>query len=404
MDYPPVPASPSWLLLLGCLIALGPLAIDMYLPAFPAIEAELGSGAQLTLSGFFAGLVIGQLVYGPISDRVGRRRPILVGTVIYTLASLASTQVTSLEALAALRFLQALGACAGMVLTRAIVRDCCKVRAAAQAQSRLMLVMGLAPILAPTLGGWLLQHAEWRAIFMAQGIAGALIGLACLFSLNESLPPEKRHHTLSIPQITHNFGALLRHRYYMGCTLSSGLTLTGMFAYIAGSPAVLITQYGLSPQEFAVFFGVNAAGFIVTSQVNAWLLKRHHMLPILNRSLWVPMLASLAALTANHYQALSFPLFAVLLFMFIASLGFIVPNASAMGLDTQKQQVGAAASLQGALQFLLAAVAATLLSQWQTHDALPLTLVMSVASVSAFLANRWMLSTATEATWRLDGD
>ena len=383
--------SSRWLLLLGFLIALGPLAIDMYLPAFPAIEQRFGAGAQLTLSGFFAGLVLGQLFYGPISDHIGRRRPILVGITVYTLASFACTQADSLHSLAALRFLQAMGACAGMVLTRAIVRDRCEARAAAQAQSRLMLVMGLAPILAPSLGGWLLQHAQWQAIFIAQGIAGTIILLACTLSLTESLPQERRHKTISIRSVISTFAELLQERRYMGFTLSGGLTMTGMFAYIAGSPDVLISLHGLTPQAYAVFFGMNSAGFIISSQVNAHLLKKHDMTHLLNLGLWVPMTAALVMLVAEIFHLLSLPVLAAALFAYIASLGFIVPNAGAAALATQGQRAGAAASLQGALQFLTAAIAATALAHWQRPDALPLAIVMSMAGTGAFIANRWML-------------
>lgn len=386
-----LPRSNHWLILLGFLVALGPLAIDMYLPAFPSIEQQFGHGAQITLSGFFVGLVLGQLFYGPVSDRIGRRRPVLLGISIYIVASFACVFADSLQELTALRFLQALGACAGMVLSRAIVRDRCDARAAAQAQSRLLLVMGLAPILAPAAGGLLLVKFDWHAIFMVQAVAGLVVLAWAWRALDETHPASNRSQELSFRSVMSTFGELLRERRFMGFTLSSGLVMTGMFAYIAGSPQVMITLKGLSPQHYALVFGANAAGFIATSQINARLLHRHEMTQLLNRALWVPMFAGILLLAAELAQLLSLPLLLGLLFVFIASLGFIAPNAGAAALATQGQRAGAAASLQGSLQFLLATLVSALLAIWQRDDAIPLACVMALCGVGSFVANRWMI-------------
>lgn len=387
----PFSRSNHWLILLGFLVALGPLAIDMYLPAFPAIEQQFGHGAQITLSGFFIGLVLGQLFYGPISDRIGRRRPVLFGITLYILGSLACVFASSLQELTALRFIQALGACAGMVLSRAIVRDRCDARAAAQAQSKLLLVMGLAPILAPSLGGLLLIRFSWHAIFLVQAIAGLIVLVWAWRSLEETHATTQRSPELSVTSVLKTFGELLRERRFMGFTLSSGLVMTGMFGYIAGSPHVMISLKGLSPQHYALVFSTNAAGFIATSQINARLLRRHDMTWLLNRALWVPMICSGLMLVAELTGLLSLPLLLALIFTFMASLGFIAPNAGAAALATQGQRAGAAASLQGSLQFLLATLVSALLAGWHRPDAMPLVSVMAVCGAGAFMANRWML-------------
>jgi DHA1 family bicyclomycin/chloramphenicol resistance-like MFS transporter len=384
--------SSSWLILLGAIVALGPLAIDMYLPAFPAIEHQFGAGAQLTLSGFFIGLVLGQLFYGPVSDRIGRRTPLLFGLGVYTVASFACIFAASLPQLTALRFLQALGACAGMVLSRAVVRDRCDAKSAAQAQSRLILVMGLAPILAPSLGSLLLAVADWRAIFAVQAGAGLLFLVWAWRSLTESHGHQHRSDELSVTQTLKTFWLLLRDRRLMGYTWSSGLAFTGMFAYIAGSPQVLITLKGLSPSHYGIAFGLNAAGFIAASQVNARLLHRLEMNRLLGRAIWLPGLVTLSLLVLERMGWLTLPVLLAGFFLYLTSLGFISPNAGAMALASQPQnRVGAASSLMGSLQFLTATGVSAWLALWQRPDALPLMVVMSACGCGAWLCYRLVL-------------
>ncbi len=388
----PSRSSSRWLLLLGAIVALGPLAIDMYLPAFPAIERQFGAGAQFTLSGFFIGLVLGQLFYGPISDRVGRRTPLLVGLAVYALASLACVFAESLLQLTALRFLQALGACAGMVLSRAVVRDRCSPTEAAQAQSRLILVMGLAPILAPSLGGLLLKTADWRSIFLVQAAAGVLLLVWAMRALEESHGHEHRSDELSVTQVLTTFRALAGDRRFMGYTLSSGLAFTGMFAYIAGSPNVLIQLKGLDPASYGLVFGANAGGFIAASQVNARLVRRTDMNFLLRRAIVLPGMVTVSLLIAELSGHLSLPMLLGGFFLYLTSLGFISPNAGALALASQPQRrVGAAASLMGSLQFALATAVSAWLAVWQRPDAIPLMTVMSVCGVGALTLHRALL-------------
>jgi len=386
------PPSSGWLLLLGAIVALGPLAIDMYLPAFPAIERQFGAGAQFTLSGFFVGLVLGQLFYGPVSDRIGRRKPLLFGLAVYSMASLACVFAASLAELTALRFLQALGACAGMVLSRAVVRDRCEPRQAAQAQSRLILVMGLAPILAPSLGGLLLQTADWRALFAVQAAAGAVLLAWAWRALEESHGHDHRSDELSVPQVLRTFRTLLRDRRFMGYTLSSGMAFTGMFAYIAGSPSVLIQLKGLDPQAYGLLFGANAGGFIAASQVNARLVRHMNMDLLLQRAVWLPGLVTLGMLGAELAGVLSLEGLLAGFFLYLTSLGFISPNAGALSLASQPQhRVGAASSLMGSLQFSMATAVSAWLALWQRPDALPLMTVMTTCGLGALFWHRTLL-------------
>ncbi|NNM50713.1 MAG: multidrug effflux MFS transporter [Pseudomonadales bacterium] len=373
-------------------MALGPLAIDMYLPAFPAIETQLGHGAQLTLSGFFLGLVIGQLIYGPVSDHVGRRAPLLFGVGVYVLASLACSFSTSMHQLIALRFMQALGACSCMVISRAIVRDRCHARAAAQAQSRLMLVMGAAPILAPSLGSFLLRHFSWQGIFILQALAASLALFAAWWALEETHPLAKRQHTPNWHEVPSVFLALLRERRFMGFALSSTLVMAGMFAYITGSPYLLMQVLGVSPQHYALIFSTNAGAFILSSQLNAYWLRRYDMTVLLNRAIHLPVLTGIAMIVitwaGNHslYGLLG------LLFLYMGSLGFIVPNAVAAALATQgSQRAGTAASLMGAMQFGLATLVSSVMASWHRQDAIPVVCMMGLCALLAWGTNCWLL-------------
>ena len=270
-------------LILGALAAFGPLSIDMYLPALPTIAADFGTttaAVQQTLSVFFVGLALGQLFYGPIADRVGRRTPLLFGCAMYAVVSLLCMFAPSVAWLMGLRFLQALGSAAGVVIGRSVVRDLFDERKSARMYSFLVLVMGIAPITAPLIGGQLLIAFGWRAIFLV--LAG--FGLLCLalvwFGLDESLPAERRTreglgHTLRV------YGGLLADGRYMGFALAGGLASAAMFAYISGSAFVFIELNGVPPDRFGFFFGVNAFGLIAASQLNRRLLERYTSVELL---------------------------------------------------------------------------------------------------------------------------
>lgn len=367
------------LLILGALSAFGPLAIDFYLPAFPAMAHAFATDekhVQTTLAAYFLGLSLGQLAYGPVADRFGRRLPLLFGVGLFTLASLACAYAPTLDSLVVARFVQALGGCAGMVLSRAIVSDKCDAVASAKVFSQLMLVMGLAPILAPLLGGVLVNVAGWQSIFLALSLFSGVCLLAVGLGLPESLPTQVPRQPLS--GALRQYLRLLADRAFVGHALTGGIAIAGMFAYIAGSPFVFIKLYGIPPEHYGWLFGSNAAGFILMAQVNARLLAKRGPAFLLARAVWLYLAAALvllavAALRPNALWPLLVPLFVC-----IASLGCIIPNASACAMSGQGARAGSASALMGCLQFSVAAGAAALVGVLHDGSAVPMALVISL--------------------------
>ncbi|HAU67170.1 MAG TPA: Bcr/CflA family drug resistance efflux transporter [Gammaproteobacteria bacterium] len=387
------------LLILGAIVAIGPLSIDMYLPALPALQGYFNTDAstvQLSLASYFIGLAVGQLVYGPISDRVGRLGPLRFGLIVYILASIACAVATSAEALVWLRLLQALGGCAGMVIVRAIVRDRFEPQEMAQVLSTLVLIMGLAPILAPLMGSQILVYFGWQAIF----IVLACFGLFCLLLVMRGMeetwqPPEK---LLTGREILSTYARLLCHRRFMGFALSGGIAQAGMFAYIAASSFVYIQVYGVSTTDFGWYFGANAAGLIIASQTNARLLRRYraehilHFVLAFNACCGLLMLGLILA-DIGGLWGVALPLFAA-----ISSLGFTFPNSTAAAMAPFGDRAGMAAALLGTLQFSLAAMASVAVGWLHDGTALPLAAVISVCGITSVVIMRVMVgATTTEA-------
>ncbi|BBT38301.1 multidrug effflux MFS transporter [Pseudomonas putida] len=369
-------------LILGALSAFGPLAIDFYLPAFPAMAQAFGTDekhVQTTLAAYFLGLSLGQLAYGPVADRFGRRTPLLFGITLFTLASLACAYAPNLQTLVLARFVQALGGCAGMVLSRAIVSDKCDPVASAKVFSQLMLVMGLAPILAPMLGGVLINVSGWQSIFLALSLFSAACLLAVSLGLPESLPPDMPRQPLS--GALRQYLRLLGDRVFLGHALTGGIAIAGMFAYIAGSPFVFIKLYGVPAEHYGWLFGTNAAGFILMAQVNARLLAKRGPAFLLARAVWLYLLAGLALLCVAALRPESLWPLLVPLFLCIASLGCIIPNASACAMSGQGARAGSASALMGCSQFSVAAGAAALVGVLHDGSAVPMALVISLCGV-----------------------
>ncbi|MHB0781691.1 multidrug effflux MFS transporter [Pseudomonas putida] len=366
-------------LILGALSAFGPLAIDFYLPAFPAMAQAFATDekhVQATLAAYFLGLSIGQLAYGPVADRFGRRKPLMFGVTLFTLASLACAYAPNLNTLVVARFIQALGGCAGMVLSRAIVSDKCDPVASAKVFSQLMLVMGLAPILAPMLGGVLVNLAGWQSIFLALSLFSAGCLLAVSLGLPESLPEHIPRQPLS--GALRQYLRLLADRVFLGHALTGGIAIAGMFAYIAGSPFVFIKLYGVPAEHYGWLFGTNAAGFILVAQVNARLLAKRGPAFLLGRAVWLYLVAGLVLLgVAALRPAQLWPLL-VPLFICIASLGCIIPNASACAMSGQGARAGSASALMGCVQFSVAAGAAALVGLLHDGSAVPMAIVISL--------------------------
>lgn len=366
------------------------MSIDMYLPGLPAIAREFGaptSTAQFTLSSFFIGLALGQTVHGPLADRYGRKPPLYAGLILYIFASVGCALATDLSTLIVLRFLQAVGGCAGIVIARAIVRDCCDAQTSARVFSLLMLIMGLAPILAPFIGGWMLWFAGWRAIFAVL----ALFGLGCLLAVWRHLQETRPAHTIgstSIGAALRVYGELLRDRHFIGYVLTGGLAHAGMFAYITGSPHVFIEVYGVSAQNFGWLFGLNALGLIASSQINRHLLIQHSADAILRRANRATVLLGLGLLAVAISGRGGLPLLLVPLFGYSISLGFTGPNAMANALAHQGSRAGSASALLGALQFGIAALSSTLVGLAGGGSALPMATVIASCGLLAYLAHR----------------
>ncbi|WP_158746133.1 multidrug effflux MFS transporter [Acidisphaera sp. L21] len=371
--------------LLGFLTAVGPLSTDMYLPAFPAIEASYGAPegtAQITLASWFAGLAVGQITQGTLSDRFGRRAPLIAGLVIYTLASAGCALAPSLTALTILRAIGAFGGSASLVLPRAMVRDLADGHAAARLMSQLMLVMGVAPILAPTLGGFLLAVANWQVIFWFATVHGAISLLIVIFVLPETLPAERRVK-LGLVGLVSRYGTILRERTFFLYMSIGACVMFSMFAYLSGSPPVYIQLFDLSPPVYGMLFGICAAGYILGAQINPFFLRRFGA----SRVLRVAVRLFLASTIALVICAFAGP-FGVLsvfvpIFLGMCTLGFIQPNTAVGALSPHPTRAGSASALMGTIQFILAAISGSLMGVLADGTAGPMALAMLLGAVCA---------------------
>lgn len=382
-------AYPTWLpILLGFLTAVGPLSTDMYLPAFPAIEASFGvkvGTAQVTLATWFAGLAIGQITQGSLADRYGRRWPLIVGTAIYTLANAGCALAPDLASLATLRFIAAFGGSASMVIPRAIVRDLADGHAAARLMSRLMLVMGAAPILAPSLGGLVLGWFSWHAIFWVTALDGAICCALTWWLLPDTLAPAHRVK-LGLGGMAARFLAVGRDRVFLCYALTGGFGMFGMFSYIAGSAPVFIQHFGFTPGQYAMLFGLSAGMFIVSSQINPRILPRFGSGRVLQGALYAFLAAGiLLVLAALLRLGPAFIVGSVMLSM--GSMGFAMPNATVGALSRHAAQAGSASALMGMLQFTLAAIAGIAVGVLTDGTPLPMAAMMLFGAVGAITAN-----------------
>jgi DHA1 family bicyclomycin/chloramphenicol resistance-like MFS transporter len=381
------------IVLLGSVVAIGPLSIDTYLPAFPSMADTLDaspSAIQLTLTACLAGLALGQLVAGNLSDRLGRRRPILVGLSAYVVASLLCAAAPDVVSLTALRFVQGFAGAAGLVIAQAVVRDLHSGAAAVRLFSSLMLIIGVAPILAPVLGGQLLELSSWRGILGALGIIAAIVALAVALRLPETLPPERRDRR-GLRGTLRTLGYLLGRRDFMGYAIASSLSFATVFAYVSGSPFVLQEIYGRSPTAYSIVFGVNGSGLIVASQVNARLVGRIDSEVLLRRAMLSTATAALVLLAVIASGGLGAWAVMVPLFVIVSSFAFALPNATALALADHPEVAGAASALLGVIQFVSGALVAPLVGIAGTDTALPMAIVMSLLGIAGVVATRVLL-------------
>ncbi|BBY82517.1 Bcr/CflA family drug resistance efflux transporter [Mycolicibacterium pulveris] len=375
------------ILVLGVMVALGPLTIDMYLPALPDIGEQLGvssSVAQLTLTGTLAGLALGQLVVGPLSDSLGRRRPLMAGIALHMVASLLCLLAPNITVLGLARGLQGMGAAAAAVVAVAVVGDLFTESAAATVMSRLILVLGVAPVLAPSLGAAVLLKASWHWVFAALVVmAGALLVVAA-FALPETLPVAHRR-PLNVHGIAVTYRQLLRDMRFMGLVLVAAMSMSGLFAYIAGASFVLQGRYGLDQQVFALVFAAGAIALVGATQFNVVLLRRFAPRTIM---LWALVAAAaagvvfigLAVADAGGLFGFLVPVWAIL-----AAMGLVLPNAPAVALSRHPEASGTAAALLGAAQFGTGAAVAPLVGILGNNE-IALSVVMTVGMVVALFA------------------
>ncbi|TFV81307.1 multidrug effflux MFS transporter [Blastococcus sp. CT_GayMR16] len=347
------PGAARTALTLGAFVAIGPLTIDMYLPALPTITRELGTTAstvQLTLTGTLVGLGLGQLVLGPLSDAFGRRRPLLAGTALHVLASLLVLVAPNVAVLGALRVLQGVGAAAGAVIAIAVVRDLYNGRAAATMLSRLFLVLGAAPVLAPTIGGEILRFTSWRGVFALLAVYGLLMLAVGWATLRETLPPERRR-SAGIRGTLRGYGDLLHDRTYVGLVLVAGLTMAGLFSYVSGSAFVYQGEFGLDEQQFGLLFGAGAFWLIAATQLNPLVLRWWEPQQVLVAGTVGGAVAGGALVVLAGTSTGGLPAVVISLWAVLFACGLALPNAPALALSRHGEAAGSAAALLGAIQF-----------------------------------------------------
>lgn len=373
------------ILIVGSLAAFGPLTIDMYLPGFPEIGHDLDASAssvQLSLTATLIGLALGQLLIGPMSDRFGRRRPLFAGLVLFTVSSALCALSPTIEVLVVLRLAQGLGGSAGIVIAIAVVRDLYSGVTAARFFSVLMLVSGLGPILAPSIGAGLLHTGTWRAIFAALTVLGLVLLAVAVRLLPETLPSGRRNSG----GVGHAIGAMrsvITDRLFLVNALAGGFVSAAIFAYIAGSSFVFQNVYGLSPQLFSLLFGLNACGLIATSQVNGRIVHRYGCSPLLTVGIMGLGLSSVMLLGLVLTDLDTAASVLVCVFVAMSSMGFVVPNSSALAMNNFPHAAGSASSLLGSIRFVMGAVSAPIVGIRGDHDPLPMAVIMAFFALAA---------------------
>lgn len=373
------------ILILGSLAALGPFSIDMYLPGFVDIAQDLKStesNVALSLSSFFIGISVGQLLYGPLLDKFGRKKPLYFGLALYIVASFLCLAVTDVNQLIILRFVQAIGSCATAVASVAMVRDLFSVEESPKVFASLMLVIAVSPMLAPTAGGYLIAALGWKYVFVFLGFMAILMLLASFFKLPESYKPDP-NYSLKPKPILNSFLTVLKEPQFSTYALISSITFSGLFAYVSSSPTVFMKIYEVSKTGYGWIFALLSVFFIGSSQVNSLILKWYTSKQIVTWALLAQCIFSLIFLIFALNNWLSLYSTIGFIALFLCCLGFINPNAAALSLAPFSKNAGSASALMGALQMGLGALASVMVSLFSEHSIVPMPLVMTVA---AFIA------------------
>lgn len=372
--------------MLGLLSAIGPFSIDMYLPGFKSIALDLQTNIehiQLSLTSFFIGIAGGQMIYGPLLDRFGRKSPLLIGLLIYIGASISCVFIQSADGLIILRFIQALGSCAGMVASRAMVRDYFPPSETAKIFSMLMLVIGISPILAPTMGGYIIEIWGWHYIFVFLTILTILISLGVIFILPKSKP--NINISLLPTPIIKGFWIVLKNPQFLIYSVAGGTASSGLYAYLSGSPFVMMEIYGLNEKQYGWVFALLAAGLIITSQLNTLVLKRFSSENISKYALMVQAIAGSFMLILALSNSLTLHGIIVLIFCFLACQGFVFPNTSALALNPFSKSAGSASALLGTIQLSIGAIASVLVSIAHNRTNIPMVSIMAACAILSYL-------------------
>lgn len=370
------------ILILGLLSAIGPFSIDMYLPGFPAIAADLHTSVDAvsyTLASFFIGVCVGQMLCGPLLDRFGRKIVLIIGLLVYLAASIGCALSTSIEMLIVFRLIQALGGCVGMVAPRAIVRDIFPVEENAKVFSLLILVLAVSPILAPTVGSYVIASMGWNYVFVVLTIITALILMAVIFWLPESRQPDPTFSLRPKP-ILNSFISVAKHPQFYTYAFSGGIASAGLFAYLSGSPFVFMKLYGVTEQQYGWIFALIAAGLITSSQFNSLLLRKYSSEQLMKTILIFQTVIGIGLLTGTVLDVLGLYGTIFMIFLFLSCQGFSFPNSAALSMAPFTKEAGSASALMGAIQMGLGAIAAAMVGFLNAKDAIPMTAVMAVCT------------------------
>jgi MFS transporter, DHA1 family, multidrug resistance protein len=375
------------ILILGSLIALGPFSIDMYLPGFPAIATDLKTTTaevSLSLSSFFIGISAGQLLYGPLYDRFGRKKPLIIGLLAYILTSLFCAFTTDLNVLILMRFVQAVGSCAAGVAATVFVRDLFPVKDSAKIFSMLMLVLGTSPMIAPTLGGYFTKAFGWESVFVFLAVLASGILVAVIFGLPSVYKPNPLI-SLKPKPILKSFLSVIKEPQFYTYASVGAIAFSGLFAYVSASPIIFMEIYNVSGEIYGWIFALLSVGFIGSSQINSLLLKKYKSERIVSLAIMIQATIAVCFFMATYFNLLNLYSTILFLFFYLACLGFIAPNTSALTMAPFSKNAGSASSLMGASQMCLGALASVGVSLVKTPTAVPMTVIMSVASATALL-------------------
>ncbi|TDE05625.1 multidrug effflux MFS transporter [Flavobacterium hiemivividum] len=375
------------ILILGSLTALGPFSIDMYLPGFSGIATDLNTTVAkvaLTLSSYFIGISAGQLLYGPLLDRYGRKKPLFIGLMVYILASLGCAFVTDIDTFIGLRFIQAVGSCAATVASISMVRDLFEVKEIPKVLSMLMLVVGLSPMLAPTVGGYVTDAFGWHVVFLILMVIGILILLAAHFGLPHTYEPDTTISLKPKPIIL-NFWSVIREPQFYTYAFTGAIAFSGLFTYVAASPILFMDIFEVDAKTYGWIFAFMSLSFIGGSQLNSLLLRKFTSEQMIFGALITQSVISSCFLVLAMSDLLGLYETIAMLFMFLVCLGIANPNTAALTLAPFKRNAGSASALMGAIQLGLGAVASFAVGTFLTDTMVPMVVIMAVSSITALL-------------------